>query len=198
MVFETIWQGIYNALNAVLGPVIAMDPNPNNPIFTVFLISMIVAFVITLANKLLVDQNRLEELKKEMQEFQQQMMEVRKSGDNAAMNKMQQQQMEFMGKQKEMMFMSLRPMVVTFIPIIIVFYWMSHEPHILKTIVILPQVAYYVLVVPFWQYVASILYHNTAGIPVPAGAIGWLGWYILVSFAMSQIFRKLMGLKSGM
>jgi uncharacterized membrane protein (DUF106 family) len=197
MVFENIFQGIYGILNAVFGPIMALDPNPNNPIFTIFIISTIVAFVITLANKLLVNQDRLEELKKEMQGFQQQMMEARKSGDNSALAKMQKQQMEFMDKQKEMMFMSFKPMIVTFVPIILVFYWMAQEPHIIKTIVMLPQVAYYVLLVPFWQFIAGFLY-AASSIEVPAGAIGWLGWYILCSFAMSQIFRKFMGLKGGM
>ncbi len=194
MVFENIIQGVYGILNAIFGPVIAMDPNPNNPIFTIFLISTIVAFVITLANKLLVNQNRLEELKKEMQEFQQQMMEARKSGDNSALDKMQKQQLEFMDKQKEMMFMSFKPMIVTFVPIILVFWWMAQEPHIYNTIVTLPTVAYYVLLVPLWH---ALPFYQT-GIDVPAGTIGWLGWYILCSFAMSQIFRKFMGLKGGM
>jgi len=183
---------VYGALNAVFGPFIAMDPNPQNPILTVFLISTIVAFVITLANKLLVDQERLEELKVEMQEFQQEMMEARKKNDMAALEEIQKKQMEFMDKQREMMTMSFKPMIVTFIPIILVFYWMGQEPHIVKTLVILPQVAYYVLLVPLW--------HMFYGMPpnAPSYAIGWLGWYILCSFAMSQIFRKFMGLKGGM
>ena len=41
-----VLEVVYGALNAVFGPFIAMDPNPQNPIFTVFLISTIVAFVI--------------------------------------------------------------------------------------------------------------------------------------------------------
>ena len=56
----------------------------------------------------------------------------------------------------------------------------------------LPQIAYYVLLVPIWH----MFYHTAA--TTPYGAIEWLGWYILCSFAMSQIFRKLMGLKGGM
>ncbi|MDO9045253.1 MAG: DUF106 domain-containing protein [Methanobacteriaceae archaeon] len=192
-----VYEIIYGPLNAIFGPIIAMDPNPNNPIFTIFLISTLVAFFITLANKLLVDQDKLESIKKEMQEFQQEMREVQKSGDSKSMEKMQKQQMEMMGKQKDMMFMSFKPMLVTMVPIFIVFYWMSQEPHILQTIVVLPQIAYYVLLVPFWQYIAGFFYGNS-GIAVPTGALGWLGWYILCSFAMSQIFRKFMGLKGGM
>ncbi|MCK9151336.1 EMC3/TMCO1 family protein [Methanobacterium alcaliphilum] len=181
----------YGALNAVFGPVIALDPNPNNPIFTIFLISTLVAFVITLANKLLVNQDRLESLKIEMQEFQQEMMEARKANDPKAVEKMQKQQMEMMGKQKEMMTMSFKPMIVTMVPILIVFWWMAQEPHISQTVVMLPQVAYYVLLVPLFH-----MFYHTAP-TTPPGAIEWLGWYVLCSFSMSQLFRKLMGLKGG-
>jgi uncharacterized membrane protein (DUF106 family) len=191
MVFENVFQMIYGGLNAIFAPIIALDPNPNNPIFTIFLISTIVAFFITLANKLLVDQDKLESIKKEMQEFQQEMREAQKSGDPKKMEEMQKQQMEFMGKQKDMMTMSFKPMIVTMLPILIVFWWMSQEPHISQTVVMLPQVAYYVLLVPIWH-----MFYQTAA-STPVGAIEWLGWYILCSFAMSQLFRKLMGLKSG-
>ncbi|MDZ4171050.1 MAG: DUF106 domain-containing protein [Methanobacteriaceae archaeon] len=182
---------IYGFLNAIFGPVIALDPNPNNPIFTIFLISTLVAFFITLANKLLVDQDKMESIKKEMQEFQQEMREAQKSGDPKVMEKMQKKQMEFMGKQKDMMTMSFKPMIVTMLPILIVFWWMAQEPHIANTVVMLPQVTYYVLLVPIWH----MFYQPLASTPV--GAIEWLGWYVLCSFAMSQLFRKLMGLKSG-
>ena len=40
----------------------------------VFIIATIVAFIITMANKLLVDQDRLQFLQKEMKVFQQEMM----------------------------------------------------------------------------------------------------------------------------
>ncbi len=180
---------IYRALDVIFSPFIALDPNPKNPIFTIFLISTLIAFVITLANKLLVNQERLEKLRKEMQEFQQEMMEARKTNDLRALEKLQNEQMEFMDKQREMMTMSFKPMIVTFVPIILVFYWMAQHPYISKATIILPQVAYYVLLVPIWH----MFYKMPPG--SPEYAIGWLGWYILCSFAMSQIFRKFMGLK---
>lgn len=183
---------IYNALDVVLGPLIALDPNPQNPMFAIFVISTSVAFITTLANKLLVDQNKLQALRKEMQEFQQEMNNARKSGDTQALEKIQRQQADFMEKQKEMMTMSFKPMIVTFLPIILVFYWMGQQPNISQTVVMLPQVAYYVLLVPLWHH-----FYQTAA-TTPQGAIEWLGWYILCSFAMSQVFRKFMGLKGGM
>ena len=179
-------------LDPVFGPLIQMDPNPHNPILAVFVIATIVGFVITLANKLLVDQDRLHYLQQEMKDFQQEVMKVQKSGDQQKMLEMQKKQMEMMGQQKEMMIMSMKPAMVTMIPILIIFYWMAYNPLIGHMVINLPSVPYYVLLVPIFH----MFYHPNPGTPLMS--IGWLGWYILVSFAMSLVFRKYMGLKGAM
>jgi uncharacterized membrane protein (DUF106 family) len=157
----------------------------------VLIIAAIIGFVITLANKLLVDQDRLQYLQKEMKGFQQEMMEARKSNDPKAMAEMQKKQMEFMDIQKEMMTNSFKPMIVTFLPIIIVFWWISANPILNRLIIDLPTFAYYILLVPLFH----LIYAPAPG--APEMSITWLGWYILCSFAFSLLFRKLMGLKSG-
>ncbi|MCE5213197.1 MAG: EMC3/TMCO1 family protein [Methanobacterium sp.] len=186
-------------LNPILNPLLTLVNDPNNPMFGaiigVFIIATIVAFLITLANKLLVDQDRLQYLQKEMKEYQQEMMKAQKSGDPKLMAEMQKKQSKFMEIQKEMMFNSFKPMIVTFVPIIIVFYWMAGNPIIAHFYVQLPTFGYYIFLVPFFQWIATMFY--PVGAVTPFATIGWLGWYILVSFAMSQMFRKLMGIKSG-
>ncbi|HMK54526.1 MAG TPA: EMC3/TMCO1 family protein [Methanobacteriaceae archaeon] len=188
MALEFITHPVFGAIDVVFIPLI----NAFGPIIGVFVIATLVAFVITLANKLLVDQDRLQFLQKEMKGFQSEMMEAQKSGDPKAMAEMQKKQMEFMNIQKEMMFNSFKPMIVTFIPIILVYWWMAQEPAITKLVVQLPTVAFYTLLVPVFH----AFYHQSPG--VPHQAIEWLGWYILCSFAMSLVFRKYLGLKGGM
>jgi uncharacterized membrane protein (DUF106 family) len=161
----------------------------------VFIIATIVAFLITLANKLLVDQDRLQYLQKEMKEYQQGMMKAQKSGDPKAMKDAQKEQAKFMKLQKEMMFNSFKPMIVTFVPIIVIFYWMAGNPIISQFYVQLPTFGYYLFLVPLFQWIAGIFY-PVAEI-TPFATISWLEWYILVSFAMSIIFRKFLGLKGG-
>src|SRR5664279_2453912 len=182
-------------LNPILNPLINLVHDPNNPFFGaiigVFIIALGVSFVITLANKLLVDQDRLAFIQKEMKGFQGEMMKAQKSGDPKAMAEMQKKQSEFMNLQKEMMLNSFKPMIVTFVPIIIVFYWMAQNPLINHMYLNMPTFAYYVLLVPIFH----TFYHQTVGVPV--FAIEWLGWYILCSFAMSLIWRKLLGLKTN-
>jgi uncharacterized membrane protein (DUF106 family) len=128
-----------------------------------------------------------------MKEYQQKLMAAQKSGDPKELAKVQKRQAEFMNLQKEMMTNSFKPMIVTFLPIILIFYWMAQNPllHGDNMYVQLPSFVYYVLLVPIFH----MFYHQSPGVPVMA--VEWLGWYILVSFAMSLMFRKFMGLKGG-
>jgi uncharacterized membrane protein (DUF106 family) len=188
MVFESVTTPIFGALDGLLNPFI----QTLGPMLTIVVIAIILAFIITIANKLLVDQDRLQYLQKEMKSFQQEMNEARKSNDPKALEKMQKKQMEFMDIQKEMMTNSFKPMIVTFIPILIVFGWIGANDILNNLIITLPSFVYYVLLVPLWH---AIPFYG--GAPAEPMSITWLGWYILCSFAFSQIFRKLMGLKSG-
>lgn len=184
MVFDII----YGALDTIFAPI----TNNLSPMMAIFIIASIVAFFITLANKLLVDQERLQTNQVKMKEFQQKMMQAQKSGDAKLMAEVQKDQAQFMDLQKEMMFNSFKPMIVTFLPIILIFWWMAQNPIINKVVVELPTFAFWVLLVPLWH----TFYPQSPGVPVQA--IEWLGWYILCSFAMSLIFRKYLGLKGGM
>lgn len=182
-------------LNPIFNPLLTLVSVPNNPYFGaiigIFIIATIIAFVITVANKLLVDQDRLQFIQGEMKGFQSEMMKAQKSGDPKAMAEMQKKQSEFMELQKEMMLNSFKPMIVTFVPILAIFYWMAGNPIINHIYLNIPSFTYYVLLVPIFH----TFYHQSAGIPVMA--IEWLGWYFLCSFAMSFVWRKLLGLKSG-
>jgi len=188
MVFESLTGPIFGALNSLFSPVV----NYFGPVLTVMLIAIIVAFITTLATKLLVDQGRLTFLQREMKEFNQEMMSARKSNDPKAMEKVQKKQMEFMSLQKEMMFMSFKPMLVTYVPIILIYYWMFQSQLLNHTMVNLPQFAYYVLLVPLWHAIPYSIVH----IPLDPYSVSWFGWYFLCTLVISQIFRKLMGVKN--
>ena len=190
MVLEFITDPIFGALNTVLMPMI----DALGPILTVFIIAALVAFFITLANKLLVDQDRLEFLQKEMKGYQSEMMAAQKSGDQEAMAKMQKKQAEFMKLQQEMMGNSFKPMIVTMVPILLIFWWMATVPAITNFYMVIPSITYYTLLVPLFH----MFYHPSAFVPAGVMAIEWLGWYILCSFAFSLIWRKFLGLKGGM
>ena len=182
-------------MDPILNPLLTLVTVPNNPFFGaiigVFIIATIVAFVITLANKLLVDQDRLQFLQKEMKGYQQDMMKAQKSGDPKAMAEMQKKQSRIHGHAEgdDVQLLQTHDCDLhTHNHRILLDGWKStYNPDVCE----LPTFAYYVLLVPIFH----TFYHQSAGVPVMA--IEWLGWYILCSFAMSLIFRKLLGLKGG-
>jgi len=190
MVFDALWGSLNSALNSALNPLIQYL----GPVFSIVIIAIVISLITSVAQKLLVDQDRLIYIRKEMKEFQQEMVEARKKNDPKALNKLQKKQMELMNLQKEMMSMSFKPMIVTFLPVIIIFNWMRQNPLVSTVAVELPVTAYYMLLIPLWQ---ALPFYGGAGQGVPEMSIGWLGWYILCSFGLSILFRKLMGVKSG-
>ena len=76
-------------LDFLLNPLISLDPTPNNPIFTIFLIASIIAFFIVLLQKILIDYDRMAELQAEMKELQVEARAAQQSGDPKAMAKVQ-------------------------------------------------------------------------------------------------------------
>ena len=181
---------VYMVLDAIFAPLISLDPTPKNPMLTIFVISLIISLITTLAQKLLVDQDEMKEIQDEMKAYQKEMKEAQMSGDNRQMAKLQAKQGDVMAKQSKMMKMSFKPMIVTFIPILLVFYWMAQSV-VSKTIVSLPPAVYYTLLTPLWH-----MFYGPPTTTLPY-AVGWLGWHILCTFALSQILRKYMGFKDG-
>jgi len=185
-----VFDALGGALNSALNPLIQYL----GPVLSIVIIAIVISLITSVAQKLLVDQDRLIYLRKEMKEFQQEMMEARKKNDPKALDMVQKKQMELMNLQKEMMSMSFKPMIVTFLPIILIFRWMQQNPLVSTVVVELPVTAYYMLLIPLWR---ALPFYGGAAQGVPEMSIGWLGWYILCSFGLSILFRKLMGVKSG-
>ena len=76
-----IFNMVFEALNAIFSPLLALDPNPQNPALTVLVIAFIVSLITTIANKLLVDQDEMNEIQQKMKDYQKEVREAQKSGD---------------------------------------------------------------------------------------------------------------------
>jgi uncharacterized membrane protein (DUF106 family) len=185
--------GVYGVLNAIFNPILAMDPNPTNPALTVLIIAFFVSLITTVANKYLVDQDELNEQQAKMKEFNSRLRDAQKRGDGKEVAKLQAEQMELMGDQTAMMTNQFKPMIVTFVPIILIFFWMRSSA-IHDLVIILPKTVYWVILTPVWHFIGSFLYGGKATIPY---GIGWLLWYMICTFGMSQILRKFLGFKQG-
>ena len=184
---------IFNALNTIFNPILAMDPNPQNPALTVFIVAFIVSLITTIANKYLVDQDQLNEQQAKMKAFQKELREAQKRGDGKEVARLQAQQAEMMGDQTAMMTNQFKPMLVTFVPIILIFFWMRASA-IHNLVIILPTSVYWLTLTPVWHAIGSVLYGGKATIPY---GIGWLLWYMICTFGISQILRKYLGFKQG-
>ena len=91
-----IFNMVFEALNAIFSPLLALDPNPQNPALTVLVIAFIVSLITTIANKLLVDQDEMNEIQQKMKDYQKEVREAQKSGDGKKLAKLQAQQAEIM------------------------------------------------------------------------------------------------------
>lgn len=184
---------IYEALNAIFNPLLSMDPNPTNPALTVLVIAFIVSLITTIANKYLVDQDEMNEIQARKKAFQKELREAQKKGDGKKVAELQAKQAEMMQDQTKMMSNSFKPMIVTFIPIILIFFWMRTSA-ISNLVIILPPSVYWLTLTSFWHFIGGFLYGGQATIPY---GIGWLLWYMICTFGMSQILRKFLGFKQG-
>jgi uncharacterized membrane protein (DUF106 family) len=184
---------VYGALNTIFNPILALDPHPTNPALTVLIIAFIVSLITTIANKYLVDQDEVNEHQAKMKDLNKRMRDAQKRGDGKELAKIQAEQTEMMKGQTAMMSNQMKPMFVTFIPIILIFFWMRSSA-ISHLVIILPQTVYWVTLTPLWHALGGFIYGGKATIPF---GIGWLLWYMICTFGMSQILRKFLGFKQG-
>lgn len=184
---------IYGALNTIFNPILALDPNPTNPALTVLIIAFIVSLITTIANKYLVDQDEMNEIQARSKKLTSELREAQKRGDGKKIAELQARQTEMMQEQSKMMTNSFKPMIVTFVPIILIFFWMRASV-ISSLVILLPPSVYWVTLTPFWHFLGSFMYGGKATIPY---GIGWLLWYMICTFGMSQILRKFLGFKQG-
>src|SRR3989344_4844831 len=102
-------------LNPVLQPLLNMSP-----LLTVVVLALFISLVITLSYKFLTNQSQMKELKEKQKGCQKKMKELR--SDSGEMMKMQK---EAMSANMEYMKHSLKPTLITMLPIILIFGWMT-------------------------------------------------------------------------
>ena len=119
-IFGMFSGGVLDILNTIFNPILAMDPNPQNPALTVLIIAFIISLITTVANKYLVDQDKVNESQKRSKELSSRMREAQKKGDGKELAKLQAEQTEMLKDQNAVMMESFKPMLVTFIPIILI------------------------------------------------------------------------------
>jgi uncharacterized membrane protein (DUF106 family) len=105
-----------NLLSPILDPLLVLDP-----LYAILVMAFTITFLITVAYKFLTDQEEMKRLKDKMQSYQEKMKEAQQEDPDEALDI----QKEAMSVNMEYMKHSLKPTLFTFIPIIIIFGWMS-------------------------------------------------------------------------
>jgi len=91
-----------------------------NPKTSIIIIAVLITFLTTLITKKVTNQNRMKELKKIQKACQIKLKDSK--GDPIKMAEIQK---EMMGCSMELMKHSFKPMIFTFIPLIILFWWIK-------------------------------------------------------------------------
>ncbi len=176
-----------NYLDFILNPLMSLDPTPSNPVLTIFVIASIIALFIVVLQKLLIDYDKMHEIQGEMKQLQVEVRAAQQSGDPKAMAKVQKKQQELLPKNAELMKMQMKPTLITMIPILVIYWGMIGNYTISHAVINIAAPQYYLLLIPIWN-----IFWTQAN-PL---TINFFGWYILSSFAMSFVFRRIFGLDS--
>ncbi len=103
--------------NLLFYPLLSLDP-----VYAVAIISFFLALVFVIANKILVNQDKLKHVKKEMKKIQEEIKKARKKNNEKEMSKLWEKSMKMNHQQLTMV---LKPMVVSMLLIFMVFPWMK-------------------------------------------------------------------------
>lgn len=130
-----------------------------SPLVFTILASAVISLGFALTYRIFGDQAEMRELKKDLKKYRAQMKEHRQDPV-----KIKELTGKSMAVNKKYMMKSMKPMMITFLPIIFIFGWLRT---VLEGFVIIP--------LAFWP-----------------GHLGWLGSYILFSIFFTTFFRKVL------
>jgi len=127
------------------------------------LIAIAISLGSAIVNKKVVDQKRNKEIQKQVSDFQKRYNEAKRKGDKEQIAKLEAEQKEVMALSMELMKNSFKPMLYTFVPIIVIFFFLNS------------------------------IYANTGNVvDVPViGMLGWFWWYFLVAIVTGLGFEVL-------
>ena len=173
-----------STVNLVLGPLLDLGL----PFHLVILVvAMLTGLWSTILQDKLMDSELMGKYQARMQDLKERREAAKERGDDAELERIQEEQMDAMGDQLGMFKAQFRPMtwiMLLTIPAFLWMYWMILDQGIgqdAATVIILPLVG----TVENW---------NAAGLgPMPA----WIVWYFLCSLGFSQILRKALNVQTS-
>ncbi|WP_135821101.1 DUF106 domain-containing protein [Halostella litorea] len=176
--YDPVKNAVGGTIDAVLAPLSA-----TMPFYAVILsVAMITGLYSTLLQSNLMDMDKMAEYQERMKAIQEKQKRAKERGDDEALEKVREEQMEAMGDQMGMFKEQFRPMVWIFlltIPFFLWMYWKIGDPQFGSTTVVMPmhgEVSW------------------SEGIVGPMQA--WIVWYFLCSMGFTQLIRKSLNLQT--
>jgi uncharacterized membrane protein (DUF106 family) len=171
----------YAPVRNVIGGVMDVFLGPLETMLPFYAVVMVLALATGLYSTLLqanlTDMEKMGKYQERMKEIQEKRKEAKEAGDDAAMQEIQEEQMEAMGDQMGMFKEQFRPMVWIMFLTIPVFLWMYWK------IGIGGGGTYGTVVLP-------LVGQTTWKDPVAGPMQAWIVWYFLCSMSFTQILRK--------
>lgn len=130
----------------------------------VMLIAIAISIGTSLVNKKIINQDRMDEIKKEISDFQKRYNDAKKSGDEKRIKEMMEEQKKMMGLTKEMMINSFKPMAITIVPILVIFFFLNNNYGPLGNIIELPILNW---------------------------SLSWFWWYLIIAITASIIMEAI-------
>ncbi|MFB6183656.1 MAG: DUF106 domain-containing protein [Haloarculaceae archaeon] len=174
-----------SSLRNVIGGVVDVFLGPLNDALPFYLVILILATITgtysTLLRSELMDADRIGAYQNRMEEIRERRKEAKERGDDEALDRIQDEQMDAMGDQLGMFKEQFRPMgwiMVLTIPIFLWMYWQILQVHVGDA------TSGPVMTMPL---VGDITHWNT-GVLGPIQA--WIVWYFICSMVMTQLLQK--------
>lgn len=174
----SIRNAIGGTLDVLFGPLEAVLPF----YVVVMVLAMLTGLYSTLLQANLMNMDKMGEYQEQMQEIQERRKEAKERGDDEALDRIQEEQMDAMGDQMGMFKEQFRPMVwimLLTIPVFLWMYWLLGTGQIDAQSVVLPLIGDI-----SWQ----------TGVLGPLQA--WILWYFLCSMGFTQIIRKSLNIQT--
>jgi uncharacterized membrane protein (DUF106 family) len=176
------------SVRAVVGGAVDVFMGPIESALPFYVVIMILAMMTGLYSTLLQDNlmnmEKMGAYQQRMKDIQKRQKEAKEKGDEQAMERIREEQMEAMGDQAGMFKEQFRPMVWTMFLTIPVFLWMywrigGQTPAVVPTDIVLPITG-----PANWR----------DGVIGPMQA--WIVWYFLCSMAFTQLIRKALNIQT--
>jgi len=177
-----IRDSIGSALNVLFGPIETMLPF----YVVIMILSVLTGLYSTLLQANLMDMDKMAEYQEQMKAIQEKRKEAKERGDDEALDKIKDEQMDAMGDQMGMFKEQFRPMVWIMLFTIPVFLWMYWK--------ILPATASSPVspIEMTMPLIGTTTWQNGVLGPLQA----WIVWYFVCSMAFTQVVRKSLNIQT--